>query len=123
LDIFAALLVLALLQIKHMFADFFLQTPGMLSARSVYVHTGRAMHCVIHIAGTAVVLLLFGVSPLLLIGLLIAEWIVHYHIDFAKGYWSDKAAHSPEDSGFWRAFGADQMLHQLTYILMIAALL
>ena len=61
LDETATLLVmLALFQVKHLFADFYLQTPKMLSARSVYLHVGRAQHAGVHVLGSLLVLLPFG---------------------------------------------------------------
>ena len=50
--------------------------------------------------------------------LILAEWVAHYHIDWAKGRWSDRTCHTPADAGFWRAMGADQALHQMTYLAM-----
>jgi hypothetical protein len=52
---------LALLQIKHMFADFYLQTPNMLRDRGVYVHSGRAQHCAIHSVGSVIAMAVMGV--------------------------------------------------------------
>lgn len=113
------LVLLALLGIKHMFADYFLQTQSMLMAGARYLHGGRAMHCVVHVLGSGIVLLPFGV-PLGVLGLVLAlEWLAHYHIDFGKGVWSEHAAHTPKDAGYWRAFGVDQTLHWLTYIAMV----
>lgn len=113
---------LGLLQVKHMFADFYLQTPIMLKDRGVYVHPGRALHCTIHAAGTLICFLLLGIPLMALFVLVVAEWVVHYHIDWGKGRWSDLKAHTPAHAGYWRAFGADQMLHQLTYLAMLWAL-
>ncbi len=117
------LAVLGLLQIKHMFADFFLQTPMMLKDRGTYIHPGRALHCLVHIAGTALCFLVLGVPLGAFVAICVAEWIVHYHLDWGKGRWSDISAHTPAQAGYWRAFGADQFLHQLTYLAMLWALL
>lgn len=115
------LAMLGLLQIKHMLADFFLQTPWMLQDRGRAVHPGRAFHCLIHAGGSALAFLLVGVPFGVLLFLVIAEWAVHYLIDWGKGRWSDRHAHTPVEAGYWRAFGADQMLHQLTYLAMLWA--
>ncbi|MEM6308639.1 MAG: DUF3307 domain-containing protein [Pseudomonadota bacterium] len=115
------LILLAAFQVKHMFADYFLQTSLMLANRAVYLHLGRALHCLVHVVGSFVCLMLFGVPVGLMLVVLVAEWIVHYHIDFAKGVWSERAAHSPSEASYWRAFGADQLMHQLTYVGMVWA--
>jgi len=119
LDTYSALVLLTLLLVKHMFADFFLQTPSMLQNRADYVHQGRAVHCGVHVVGTAVCFVIMAVPLALLLLLLIAEFILHYHIDFSKGWVSDRAGHGPGDASFWRAFGADQTLHNLTYVGMV----
>ncbi len=117
----AVFLMLCLLQIKHMFADFFLQTPKMLSGRGEYFHMGRAQHAGVHVVGSVIVFLLFG-APLtfiLVIGAL--EWVVHFNIDFFKASYSDKKQLEPNQAAFWRAAGLDQCLHNLTYVAMVWA--
>lgn len=116
------LCLLALLQLKHMLADFYLQTPVMLANRSVYLHSGRALHCFFHVVASALCFLIMAIPFSAFILILIAEFILHFHIDYGKGVWSDRAGHSPADASYWRAFGADQFLHQLTYLGMVLAL-
>lgn len=117
-----ALAVLGLLQVKHMFADYFLQTPIMLRDRGVYIHPGRALHCLVHAVGTVICFVLVGVPIAAVLIVTLAEWVVHYHIDWGKGRWSDLQNHTPTHAGYWRAFGADQLLHQLTYLAMLWAI-
>ncbi len=112
------LLLLCLLQIKHMFADYYLQTPKMLSGRGEYLHWGRAQHAAVHAIGSVLIFLLFQ-APLSFILIIAAlEWIVHFNIDFAKASYSDKKQLQPSQAAFWRATGLDQCLHNLTYIAM-----
>lgn len=115
--------LLILLQAKHLFADFYLQTPRMLRDRGVYLHLGRVQHAGLHALGSLVAMLVFGVPMMLALLVCIAEWVVHFHIDWAKGRWSDHKDHGPDQAGYWRAFGVDQALHQWTYILMVLAVL
>lgn len=119
MDVHSALILLVLLEIKHLFADFFLQTPLMLANRGQYLHTGRAAHCIVHVAGSGIAMLLIGVPLGLLAAVVVAEWLVHYHIDFGKGVWSNLSGHGPSDAGYWRAFGIDQLLHHITYVMMV----
>lgn len=113
------LLLLILLQVKHLFADFFLQTPRMLSGRDVYLHLGRAEHAGLHAILSFVALMLIGSAVIFAAVICLLEWIVHYHIDWAKGRHSEIKQHGPSDSGYWRAFGVDQFLHQITYVAMV----
>lgn len=123
MDVYSALILLALLEAKHLLADYFLQTPMMLANRGQYVHPGRALHCVLHVTGSGIALLLLGVPMLLMAVVLVIEWLVHYHIDFGKGVWSNMKDHGPKDASYWRAFGVDQFLHQLTYVCMVWAVI
>ncbi|NDR59570.1 DUF3307 domain-containing protein [Aliiruegeria sabulilitoris] len=114
------LLFLLALQIKQLFADFYLQNGFMLSARSRYLHPGRALHCLVHILGTALVLLVFGIGPSALALILIGEFVVHYHIDWGKGRVLAERNLTSADAGYWHAIGVDQALHQASYIVIAA---
>ena len=111
--------LLILFQIKHMFADYYLQTPRMLAGRGQYMHMGRAQHAGVHAAGSVIALAVVGTSVLPLIVLVVAEWFVHFHIDYWKASHSEKRKLTPDQAAFWNAFGVDQCLHQLTYIAMV----
>jgi len=102
-----------------MFGDFFLQTPKMLSGRGVYWHMGRAQHAAVHAVGSLIALILVGTGPLMILLLVAAEWVIHFHIDWWKACHSDKKSLTPDMAAFWRAYGVDQALHQFTYIAMI----
>jgi len=115
------LLLFCLLQIKHMFADYFLQTPRMLSGRGCYLHMGRAQHAAIHALLSIPVFLVVGANFGFVLALVAAEWVVHFHLDWAKARYSEIRDLNPTQGLFWRAFGVDQALHQLTYIAMIWA--
>lgn len=110
------LALLLLLQVKHMLADFFLQTPRMLSGRSVYLHFGRAQHVTVHIVGTAVVMALMSAPVAFAIVICLLEWITHFHIDFAKARYNEKKCLNPTQAHYWWAMGADQALHQISYL-------
>ncbi|MCD9149163.1 DUF3307 domain-containing protein [Pseudophaeobacter flagellatus] len=116
----SALTLLCLLQIKHLFADFFLQTPKMLSGRDTYLHTGRAQHAGVHTLGSIAVFVLMGANIGFILLICLAEWVVHFHIDYGKAHYSEKKDLTPQQAMFWRAMGTDQFLHQLTYLAMTA---
>ncbi|TMV07604.1 DUF3307 domain-containing protein [Ruegeria sediminis] len=111
-------LLLCLLQIKHMFADYYLQTPKMLAGRGEYFHVGRAQHAGVHVIGSALVFLIVGTPLLFILVIGVLEWVIHFNIDFAKAHYSDKKQLQPNQAAFWRAAGLDQLLHNLTYIAM-----
>jgi Protein of unknown function (DUF3307) len=113
------LVLFALLQIKHMFADYFLQTPRMLSGRGEYWHLGRAQHAAVHGIGSAICFALVGAGPAVIAGLVIGEWVVHFNIDWCKARYCDAKGLNPSQAGFWQAAGFDQALHQLTYVAMV----
>lgn len=115
------LLLFCLLQIKHMFADYFLQTPKMLTGRGTYLHMGRTQHAAIHALLSIPCLLVVGATLKFTLVLVAIEWVVHFHIDWAKARYSDARSLNPGHSQFWRAFGVDQTLHALTYVAMIWA--
>src|SRR5690606_34747850 len=82
---FAALLVVfTILQVKHFICDYPLQTPYQLKNKGIYGHPGGIIHSAIHAAGTATTF--FVVTPTLALGaaILVGEFLVHYHVDWAK---------------------------------------
>lgn len=114
----SVLVLLCLLQVKHMLADYFLQTPKMLAGRGEYFHIGRAQHAGVHALGSALSFLIVGSGLGLTVIVVALEWAVHFNIDWGKAKWSDRRGHGPDEAGFWRAAGFDQFLHQLTYVAM-----
>jgi hypothetical protein len=104
-----------------MFADYFLQTGKMLAGRDRYVHVGRIQHAGIHALGSVIVFVVLGAPIGFTVVVALIEWVVHFHIDFAKAKYSEKQKLDPTQTRFWQAFGVDQALHQLTYIAMFWA--
>lgn len=120
-DLSLTILILAgLLQLKHVIADYLLQSPYILQNRYRYGHPGGLLHVGYHVAGTVLVLAVFGTAlPVIaLIGAL--EALFHYHLDWAKDNFTRKQGLGTQDSLFWWAIGVDQFLHQLSYLVMIA---
>ena len=74
-----------------------------------------------HVLGSALCFLPVGTPLLLLAGLLAAEWVVHFNIDFWKAHHTECHKLDPTQVAFWRAMGTDQLLHHLTYVGMTAA--
>jgi hypothetical protein len=121
---FESLVLMLLLQIKHYIADFVIQTYAQTVRKGIYRDPVGISHSVDHIIGTLVVLLLASffipLDPTQIVLLSLIEGILHYHIDWVKVHYGIKDITKPL---FWNQFGMDQLAHQVTYILMILALL
>jgi hypothetical protein len=117
----AALLALLLLQLKHYVGDFVTQTQYHLRYKGIYGHPAGLMHAAHHAIGTAAVLaLLEAFLPLpipltLIAAVLAAEFVLHYHIDWAKEQ-VIRPFVAAQGLAYWVIFGLDQFLHQATYV-------
>lgn len=115
----AVVLLLALFGVKHFIVDFLLQRKYQYANKGTYGHPGGLLHAGLHGVGTFLVLWLF--APLIwLVLMAIFDAVVHYHVDWAKTNINKKygwtAATHDE---FWWLLGADQLLHWLTYVVII----
>ena len=110
---------------KHFVADFLLQPAFMHQNKGTYGHKGGLAHALVHVWMTAIILMFFGLlNPTLFIYILVAEFIVHYHIDWAKMNINKKMGWGANTHAeFWYLTGFDQYLHMLTYIVIIAVIL
>lgn len=111
------LIVFALLIVKHFLVDFPLQKPYQWMNKGTYGHPGGILHACLHGLFTFIALVCF--TPMA-ISLACLDTIIHYNIDWAKmninahyGWKADK------DEAFWVLLGLDQLLHYLTYVLII----
>jgi hypothetical protein len=114
-----ALFVLIGLQAKHFVADYLLQPRWMIAGKASFAKPGGYAHVAIHALGSLPVLMLAGVSAAMIAGLIIAEAVAHYIIDYVKARWSLARPSDPARKSYWAAHGADQFMHQLTYALML----
>jgi hypothetical protein len=111
------LLAVGLLIVKHAIADFILQTTWQREQKAIYGALGGLLHASIHVVLTAPILLLELQLPWNSVAMLLAaEFVVHYHIDWAKEQVVRRAGWGWDDTAFWWAFGLDQMMHGLTYV-------
>jgi len=109
--------------VKHAVADFYLQTPYQFLNKGKYGHPGGFIHAGIHTALTPLVyLVLLPGSLLLVAGLALGEFVLHYHIDWLKEQVTHRNGWNTQDSGFWYALGTDQLVHGLTYLGIVAIL-
>lgn len=121
----AILLALVLLQIKHWYIDFVDQSNDEVNHKGIYLHWLGLKHSIKQGVGTLICLLIVtGVDYwvfCLLLG--IFDFIVHYHIDWAKMNLNKKLGYTIEMPQFWALLGADQLAHQLTYIAIVWAMI
>ena len=114
------LLILVLLFSKHFLIDFPLQTPYQWQNKGTYGHPGGLLHSGLHGASTFLIFSFF--TPLAYL-FAIADFLVHYHIDWAKmkinAHYGWRSDSHPQ---FWTLLGLDQYLHAMTYIGMVAFL-
>ena len=114
------LFLLFLLQVKHCYADFVIQTYAQTVRKGIYRDLCGISHSLDHVWTTYAAMMVFSivhplpVTTVLALGLI--EGIIHYHIDYVKVHYGSKDQTKPL---FWAQFGYDQLAHQVTYIAMI----
>lgn len=82
------------------------------------MHLGGLTHSAIHALGTWLVLVFFIGSTALVYALI--DFVVHYHIDWAKVYLNKRYGWRPDNSNqFWILLGFDQLAHHITYFVII----
>lgn len=113
-----------LLQVKHWYADFKIQTYMQTVKKGVWLDPVGISHSIDHIWCSIVALLVFNffhpLAALSIILIAIVEGVIHYIIDFVKVRYGSKDMTKP---AFWTQFGLDQLAHQITYLAMILFLL
>ena len=111
------------IQIKHFLCDFGLQTEWQIATKGIYGHPGGLSHAAFHgIASIPALLILTGrVSAIAVI--VLAEFLVHYHTDWLKARIDEHFRLTVQQHVYWVVFGADQLVHQLTYVGMILVIL
>ena len=108
------LILLALFGNKHFIADFLMQYPYMLREKGIYGATGGVHHSLTHASWTFLILIPFIHYADQLLILPLADFVLHYHIDYFKQKLTKDL--TTADRQFWGWMGLDQALHYLTYI-------
>ena len=118
------LALLALLQIKHWYADFKIQTYMQTVKKGVWLDFTGISHSIDHMWCTLVALMIFNllhpIGALTILLISFSEAVIHYIIDFIKVKYGCKDNTNPL---FWNQFGLDQLAHQLTYLAMAMILI
>jgi Protein of unknown function (DUF3307) len=118
-----ALWALLAFQAKHLLCDFVLQTKFQAANKGYYGHVGGILHAGCHALFTVPVLLILTRSVPVIAVIAACEFAVHYHVDWIKARTERTRNWNSTDTIYWVAFGGDQFLHQVTYIVIVALLL
>jgi hypothetical protein len=113
-----SLVLVVLFILKHFLMDFVWQTQQEILNKGNYGNWIGIRHSVKHGLGTLFVLWIAQVNADYIVGLVVMDFFIHYHIDWAKTNLSRGL--TIEDHRYWIWFGLDQTLHYLTYIAIIA---
>ena len=129
------LLVMLYMIFKHFMIDFVLQGPYQYKNKGTYLHPGGLLHAGLHVLGSLPLAIIFGAWWLLAV-----EFVVHYHMDWFKMWfnaksfvwtrpgkgldikviWTKEPWGPLTTDNFWIFLGFDQMVHYMTYVVMIA---
>ena len=112
------LIVLTLLLVKHYLADFVLQRPYHYLNKGNYGHWGGIQHAAIHGLGTFICIVGYT-DPATALHLAFADFVIHYHVDWAKVRIGHRYGLTQQQPQYWWLFGLDQLLHCLTYVWIV----
>lgn len=91
----------------------------MYRNKGIYLHAGGITHAAVHGVGTLLVLTPF-VSVTAALQFALLDMLIHYHVDWAKMSIGKRYNLRPDNSDwFWILLGFDQLLHHLTYFLIV----
>ena len=109
-------ILLALLFVKHWYIDFINQSSEEVAGKGTYGNAHGLMHSIKHGVATVLIFILFtnDFPYSVIIGLL--DFILHYHIDWAKMNINKRWNYTIDKPQFWAWLGADQLAHSLTYL-------
>ena len=111
------LLLLVLLQLKHWYIDFINQSNVEIASKGIYGDSAGLNHSIKHGIGTFLcIAIITGTNYIVFASILaVLDFVSHYHIDWIKSNYGCK---DTNQKSFWIDLGLDQMMHQLTYILI-----
>ncbi len=109
------------LELKHFLCDFVLQSEYQVRTKGIYGHFGGFIHSGLHVVATIPALLILGASARAVAIVVVVEFVVHYHADWMKILVDRVYKFGIDDQRYWILFGTDQLIHQLTYIAILAS--
>ena len=121
-DLMLVLWALLALQVKHFLCDFVLQTEYQVRTKGIYGHVGGFIHSGLHTVLTVPALLIMQAPLKAIVIIMIGEFLIHYHTDWTKANVDAHFDWGQTDARYWMLFGADQLVHQLTYLAIVVLL-
>jgi hypothetical protein len=115
------MVLITLFALKHYLADFVLQSRYMLAYKGIYGHWAGISHALIHIVLSYAVFALVGLYGGFIVLLCVAEFLVHYHMDWLKVRITKEHDLDITMRPYWLLFGFDQLVHVLTNIAQVWA--
>jgi len=109
-------ILLALLFIKHWYIDFVNQSNEEVAGKGTYGNAHGLMHSIKHGVATFLIFLLFTYDFAFSVIFGILDFVLHYHLDWAKININRRYNYTVQDKKFWTWLGADQLAHSLTYL-------
>lgn len=112
-------IIFVALFVKHWYIDFVNQSMEEVVGKGIYGNAHGVMHSIKHGVATFLIFWFFmGAWPLaIIVGFI--DFVLHYHIDWAKININKRYNYTAENPKFWAWLGADQLAHQLTYIFLV----
>lgn len=117
----ASILLLVLLQIKHWYIDFVNQSMEEVHGKGIYGNALGIQHSAKQALGTLLCVLIITGGGYFIDAIFIAllDFIIHYHTDWAKININKRKNYTTDTPQFWWWLGFDQLVHQLTYLLIV----
>jgi hypothetical protein len=113
---------LVLFEVKHFICDFIIQTRYQYMNKGIYGHPGGFIHAAAHATASIPAILILQTMPWRVGAIVAVEFLVHYHLDWSKEQITKRRGLTYSDALYWTLFGADQFMHQLTYVVILAVL-
>lgn len=118
--IYEVILLMLMLQVKHLVVDWCWQPAYEWKNKGTYGHLGGIRHALKNAIGTGLCFWIFVPLPLALI-VMVLDGVIHYHVDYCKMNINARKGWGPTTHNeFWWLTGADQFAHQVCYIFLIA---
>ena len=118
----AAVALFGAFAVKHFVFDFLYQPPYQWQNKGTLGHWGGLVHSGQHALATILILLFVASLPVAL-GLAAVEFVVHYFTDYSKmNINKAKGWGATTHNEFWVLLGVDQLIHSLTYVGIVWAL-
>ena len=113
---------LVIFEVKHFLCDYVFQMPTQLGDKRTYGARGGLIHAGLHAVASLPAILLLSRSAPLVLAIVAGEFAVHYHLDWLRTAIKHARGVTHGDRLYRIVFGADQLLRQMTYVIILAVL-